>query len=149
MDIALPAPDGPSRRYRPVGSPSPLSKATPAFPHRLCRGACRRRSARVTDPWRAGGRLGRDAGVPPSSLGLGLKIAEAMDTSQRGMGLDWASAKELISRSLAEARDRRWRRPRLRRGHGPARPGRPSLDDVIAAYEEQFGASKAMAAVPS
>src|SRR6267154_1644513 len=31
---------------------------------------------------------------------LGLKIAEAMDTAQRGMGLDWADAKELIRRSL-------------------------------------------------
>ena len=40
--------------------------------------------------------------------GLGFKIAEAMDTSQRGMGLDWPTARELIRRSLAEARtDRR------------------------------------------
>jgi len=30
---------------------------------------------------------------------LGLKIAEATDTSQRGMGLDWSMAKELIRRS--------------------------------------------------
>ena len=36
--------------------------------------------------------------------GLGFAIAEAMDTSQRGMGLDWAGAQELIRRSLAEAR---------------------------------------------
>ncbi|MDZ4719133.1 MAG: dihydrodipicolinate synthase family protein [Roseiflexaceae bacterium] len=35
---------------------------------------------------------------------LGLAVAEAMDTAQRGMGLNWASAQELISRSLAEAR---------------------------------------------
>ena len=34
----------------------------------------------------------------------GLAVAEAMDTAQRGMGLDWATAKELIRRSLAEAR---------------------------------------------
>ncbi len=36
--------------------------------------------------------------------GLGFKIAEAMDTSQRGMGLDWPTAHELIRRSVAEAR---------------------------------------------
>src|SRR3712207_2714976 len=36
--------------------------------------------------------------------GLGFKIAEAMDTSQRGMGLDWPTARELIRRLLAEAR---------------------------------------------
>lgn len=34
----------------------------------------------------------------------GLGVAEAMDTSQRGMGLGWAEARELISRSAAEAR---------------------------------------------
>ncbi len=35
---------------------------------------------------------------------LGLQIAEAMDTAQRGSGLDWKSAKDLIQRSLKEAR---------------------------------------------
>jgi len=35
----------------------------------------------------------------------GLGVAEAMDTAQRGMGLDWSVARELIARSIAEARD--------------------------------------------
>jgi len=34
---------------------------------------------------------------------LGFAVAEAMDTAQRGMGLDWQTAQELIRRSLAEA----------------------------------------------
>ncbi len=34
--------------------------------------------------------------------GLGLGIAEAMDTAQRGMGLDWQGALELIARTKAE-----------------------------------------------
>jgi hypothetical protein len=34
----------------------------------------------------------------------GLAVAEAMDTAQRGMGLDWPAARELIRRSAAEAR---------------------------------------------
>ena len=34
----------------------------------------------------------------------GLSVAEAMDTAQRGMGLDWPVTRELIKRSLAEAR---------------------------------------------
>ena len=33
----------------------------------------------------------------------GLRVAEAMDTAQRGMGLDWAATQELIRRSVAEA----------------------------------------------
>ncbi len=35
---------------------------------------------------------------------LGLSVAEAMDTAQRGMGLDWAASRALIRRSLADAR---------------------------------------------
>lgn len=35
---------------------------------------------------------------------LGFSVAEAMDTSQRGMGFDWNSAKELIRRSVAESK---------------------------------------------
>ena len=34
----------------------------------------------------------------------GLGVAEAMDTAQRGMGLGWSEARELISRSASEAR---------------------------------------------
>ena len=34
----------------------------------------------------------------------GLGVAEGMDTAQRGMGLDWSIARELIARSIAEAR---------------------------------------------
>ena len=35
---------------------------------------------------------------------LGFAVAEAMDTAQRGMGLDWPTSLELIRRSAAEAR---------------------------------------------
>src|SRR5690348_7959951 len=35
---------------------------------------------------------------------LGFAVAEAMDTAQRGMGLSWPAAQELIARSIAEAR---------------------------------------------
>ncbi len=49
---------------------------------------------------------------------LGLGVAEAMDTAQRGMGLDWPMALELIKRSVAGgARPRR--RGRLLRAPAP------------------------------
>ncbi len=70
---------------------------------------------------------------------LGLSIAEAMDTAQRGMGLDWATTKELIRRSLAEARAV-GAADRIACGAGTdhlaPRPGL-GLDEIIAAYEEQ------------
>ena len=37
---------------------------------------------------------------------LGLGVAEAMDTAQRGMGLDWPTSRELIRRSVAAAKAR-------------------------------------------
>ena len=37
---------------------------------------------------------------------LGFGVAEAMDTAQRGMGLDWPLALELIKRSTAAAKER-------------------------------------------
>ncbi|KRC28922.1 MULTISPECIES: dihydrodipicolinate synthase family protein [unclassified Acidovorax] len=73
---------------------------------------------------------------------LGLGVAEAMDTAQRGMGLDWPTSRELIRRSLDAARD-----------FGPGALVASgcgtdhlvldevrSVDDVIRGYEEQMEA---------
>ncbi|MEK5643236.1 dihydrodipicolinate synthase family protein [Paenibacillus rhizosphaerae] len=70
---------------------------------------------------------------------LGLAVAEAMDTAQRGMGLDWNRSKELIRASIAEARSVGGK---IACGAGTDHlfPG-PSVTiaDVEAAYEEQVG----------
>jgi Protein of unknown function (DUF993) len=81
---------------------------------------------------------------------LGLGVAEAMDTAQRGMGLDWPTSLELIERAVRAGKA--WQ----------ARNGRPatifcgcgtdhldpaevrSLADVIAAYETQMAAIEAV-----
>ena len=74
-------------------------------------------------------------------LGLGFGIAEAMDTSQRGMGLDWPSAHELIRRSLADCRARTPAASFPAVGTDQLDPANASsLDDVIAAYLEQLHA---------
>ncbi|WP_405759208.1 dihydrodipicolinate synthase family protein [Streptomyces sp. NBC_01420] len=67
----------------------------------------------------------------------GLGVAEAMDTAQRGMGLDWAGAEELIRRSAAEARSVGGR---IACGVGTDQlpPGPATLAEVRAAYEEQL-----------
>jgi uncharacterized protein DUF993 len=69
----------------------------------------------------------------------GLGVAEAMDTAQRGMGLDWQASKELIRRSLAEAKAVGGKIVcGAQTDHltpGSAR----ELRDVEAAYEEQCG----------
>ncbi|MFH8572790.1 dihydrodipicolinate synthase family protein [Streptomyces sp. NPDC017993] len=68
----------------------------------------------------------------------GLGVAEAMDTAQRGMGLDWPAAAELIRRSAAEARAVGGL---LACGVGTDQlpPGKATLADVRGAYEEQLG----------
>src|SRR5437899_2110142 len=72
---------------------------------------------------------------------LGLGVAEAMDTAQRGMGLDWPTSLELIQRSVNAAKAK---------GNGLGFSGAgtdhlavedaKSIDDVIRAYEEQTAA---------
>ncbi|WP_155058820.1 dihydrodipicolinate synthase family protein [Streptomyces blattellae] len=65
----------------------------------------------------------------------GLGVAEAMDTAQRGMGLDWAGAAELIRRSAAEAKAVGGR---IACGVGTDQIVQGSLSEVRAAYEEQL-----------
>jgi hypothetical protein len=69
---------------------------------------------------------------------LGLGVAEAMDTAQRGMGLDWPMSLELIRHSLDAARDFPGARIACGAGTDHLAPS-PSvtIDDVIAAYELQ------------
>lgn len=76
---------------------------------------------------------------------LGLGVAEAMDTAQRGMGLDWAGAQELIRRSLAAAAGRPGALIACGAGTDHLAPGPGvTLDDVIAAYEQQVEAVEAL-----
>jgi hypothetical protein len=76
---------------------------------------------------------------------LGLGVAEAMDTAQRGMGLDWNGAKELIRRALEAAKAR----PGVKIASGVGTDhldanADVSIDDIIRAYEEQMEAIEAM-----
>ncbi|MDQ6638851.1 MAG: dihydrodipicolinate synthase family protein [Pseudomonadota bacterium] len=76
---------------------------------------------------------------------LGLGVAEAMDTAQRGMGLDWPTSLELIRRSLDAARDHPG--ALVASGCGTdhlAFDASTTVDDVIRAYEEQMEAIEAL-----
>src|SRR5499426_572536 len=72
---------------------------------------------------------------------LGLGVAEAMDTAQRGMGLDWATSLELIKRSIDAARDIPGALLASGAGTDDLAPGpKVTVIEVIAAYERQFAA---------
>ena len=75
----------------------------------------------------------------------GLGLAEAMDTAQRGMGVDWLTAKELIERTMRAAKAHPMR-PRVACGAGtdhvaPADLGNEAA--IVAAYETQMAAIEA------
>jgi hypothetical protein len=78
-------------------------------------------------------------------LDLGLGIAEAMDTAQRGGGLDWPGALKLIGKSLEAASHQE--RDRIFSGVGtdqlvPA--DARTLDDVVRAYSQQIEAVQSL-----
>src|SRR5262244_1267516 len=68
---------------------------------------------------------------------LGLGVADAMDTAQRGMGLDWAATQELIRRSGAEAKSVNGLFA-CGAGTDQLAPGGHSLAEIEAAYQEQI-----------
>jgi len=72
---------------------------------------------------------------------LGLGVAEAMDTAQRGMGLDWPTSLELIRRSLDAAKDMPG--ALIASGCGTDHlvlENVKTVDEVIAGYEAQMAA---------
>ncbi|MGW4529022.1 dihydrodipicolinate synthase family protein [Amycolatopsis sp. NPDC004378] len=75
----------------------------------------------------------------------GLGVAEAMDTAQRGMGLDWATTKTLVARTGAIAAGRRWCA-----GVGtdqlPAGPATPA--SIVDAWREQLDLVGGAGAIP-
>lgn len=77
-------------------------------------------------------------------MSLGLGIAEAMDTAQRGMGLDWPTALALIRQSVEQAKA--YPGARVASGAGTdhlTEYAGLTLQDVIAAYEQQIAAIEA------
>ncbi|MFJ6793356.1 dihydrodipicolinate synthase family protein [Streptomyces sp. NPDC091268] len=139
MSIRLPSADGTWRSYRPGTAPLAPLACAPAVSRRFYAAA-----HVVADPLAASAEAGPVVDWEATLAfrrrlwAQGLGVAEAMDTAQRGMGLDWATAAELIRRSAAEARSVGGRivcgagTDQLEAGvpHPPAA--------VAAAYEEQL-----------
>jgi len=76
---------------------------------------------------------------------LGLGVAEAMDTAQRGMGLDWPTSLQLIKESIGAARGIDG--ALLANGCGTdhlSPDAARSLDDVVRAYEQQMSSIEAL-----
>ncbi|AUH65044.1 dihydrodipicolinate synthase family protein [Paracoccus zhejiangensis] len=148
MALNLPTYDGKLEAYALQGDPLvpgaprvPLTRTAFAAAHVVSDPLAER------DPW-----VGRPAVDWENTLRFrhwlwdqGLGLAEAMDTAQRGMGVDWLTAKELIERSMVEAKAHPLK-PRVACGAGTDHKTLAELPDeaaIIAAYETQMEAIEA------
>ena len=107
MHLRLPQADGSLRTHTllakplaPFGAIGPFNRTVYAAAHLVID------PSRTPDPWDARPAVDWDATLAfrEHLYRLGFKVAEAMDTAQRGMGVDWPVARELITRSLRHAR---------------------------------------------
>jgi hypothetical protein len=140
MNIKLPDASGRLSDYRLQGKAVPSARLPPDAPRTVLSAA-----HVVADPFGESDPGGRAAIDWKATMafrrhldGLGLGIAEAMDTAQRGMGLDWPSALELIRRTRQDLPD-----ALVFNGAGTdqlAPSEARSLDDVRRAYFEQIEA---------
>ncbi len=107
MEIALPTADRTIARYRLVGTPVPLERRSASDFSRTAYAAAHVVADPLAsnDPWLTPA-IDWDATLAfrHRLWDLGFGVAEAMDTAQRGMGLGWPEAQELIGRALREAR---------------------------------------------
>jgi len=141
LHVKLPQPDGTFHDYRLTGTPTARPQSPPVF-NRSAYAAAHvvNRPFGDTDPWnRASIDWDGTLAYRRHLYALGFKVAEAMDTAQRGMGLDWPQTQTLIARSLEQAR--RIDGAELACGAGTdhlAPIDARDLDDVVRAYEEQM-----------
>ena len=98
MKISLPNPTGKLSAYKLIGEPLVARKPAKPF-NRVAFAAAHV----VADPLQGGIDWKGTIAYRRYLLNLGFGIAEAMDTSQRGMGLSWPNALELIKRSIDDA----------------------------------------------
>jgi len=147
MRIRLPQADGAFKTHvlkaqpiRPQGKPVAFNRTVYAAAHVVIDPLA------TVDPWDASPAVDWDATLAfrDHLYQLGFKIAEAMDTAQRGMGVDWPIARELIQRSLRHARTVPGADLACGVGTDQLQPGPDvTLAHVEAAYREQLGVVEA------
>ncbi len=118
--LTLPTPTGTLEPWHPTGTP--LAARAPRVPFTRTAFAAAHVVSdplRERNPWDTRPALDWDATLRFRHVlwDQGLHLAEAMDTAQRGMGVDWPTAAELIARTMAEAKAHPLR-PRVAAGCG-------------------------------
>jgi len=144
MKITLPFEDGTLRGYTMRGADVAVPVAPGARFNRVAYSAAHVvANPRATiDPWiQCAIDWNATIGYRMHLWRLGLGVAEAMDTAQRGTGLDWPTSLELIGRSIDAARDTPGALLASGCGTDHLSPDDArTVDDVLRAYEEQMAA---------
>lgn len=145
--LNLPNPDGSVSAYKLKNTPVQLEKRDAAGFSRIAYAAAHVVADPLADndPWvNPAIDWERTLAFRHHLWDLGLGVAEAMDTAQRGMGLGWPEARELIERALKEAKSRPGAVIACGAGTDHLAPGPDvTIDQIIAAYEEQIEAVEA------
>jgi hypothetical protein len=141
-EINLPNPDRSLTTYRLTGTPLPFERHNPSDFPRIAYAAAHVVADPLAnnDPW-LNPAIDWDTTLAfrHRLWDLGFGVAEAMDTAQRGMGLGWPEAQELIRRALAEAHSRTGVLIACGAGTDHLAPGPDvTIDQIIAAYESQI-----------
>ena len=139
LSVGLPAAGGALEPYRLFGPRKFARPAAPFTRRALAAAHVVADPLSARDPWLESA-IDWDATLAYRrhlwSWGLGL--AEAMDTAQRGMGLDWKSSLELVARTLGAAKD--YADAVVFCGAGTDHVAQADTAGVVAAYEEQCAA---------
>jgi len=148
MQITLPQTDGTLSPYTLRNATPPFARVDPRPFNRTVYAAAHIvvDPLRARDPWDSGPVLDWAATLRfrEHLWRLGFKVAEAMDTAQRGMGLDWPTALELIRRSVAHAKTIPGADLSCGVGTDQLIPGaKTTIADVMHAYAQQIEAVEA------
>jgi hypothetical protein len=141
--LLLPVPGGGLVHWSPSGPPPPEPQGTPPASRIAYAAAHVVADALADEP----GAVDWDTTLAfrEHLWACGLGVAEAMDTAQRGMGLDWATTQDLVTRTGAIAAGRRWcagvGTDQL--AAGPATPA-----SIVDAWREQLDLVGGAGAVP-
>jgi hypothetical protein len=146
--LSLPTADHRLEPYRLTGTPLiPRAPAVPLTRTAFAAAHVVSDPLRERNPWDTRPAVDWEAtiGVRQNLWDQGLHLAEAMDTAQRGMGVDWATALDLIRRTMRAAQAHPLK-PRVACGCGTDQKTQADLatpDAIAAAYLEQAEAIEA------
>ncbi|WP_033262120.1 DUF993 family protein [Amycolatopsis vancoresmycina] len=141
--LVLPVPGGGLQNWSPSGPPLPAPDGTPSSTRIAYAAAHVVADALADEPYSVD--WDTTLAFREHLWACGLGVAEAMDTAQRGMGLDWATTRQLVTRTGAAAAGRRWC---AGVGTDQLPPGPATVASIVDAWREQLDLVAGAGAIP-